>query len=335
MDLQLYEKKLKQETFWKAFLKSVQWTGILGMLGALFWWLLGLSNSWIILLLCLSCFGICFSIYYTRYRITLRDVASRIDELGLQERVITALELEGDDSYIAQRQREDTLKSLQSVDAKAVKIRFSLISLLVAITLGFCALGASAVPVLAEMGKIPTLSQLVQKEESVPHYKVEFSASKGGSIWGESSQIVYEGEQALAVMAVADYNYRFVQWSDGNTNPYRVVEPRSHLKLQAYFAEVEIYDPDNDKDNNPYPDDLPLPGKKEKDDNGTPNPNPNPSTDGNGRYDENNKYLDGEHNYQDDLGDATNDAKDSTNNNKNLTDRDKDIIDGYFDGIKN
>lgn len=335
MDLQLYEKKLKQETFWKAALKSIQWTGILGMLSALLWWLLGLSNSWIILLLCLSCFGICFVVYYTRYRITLKEVASRIDELGLQERVITALELEGDNSYIAQRQREDTLKSLQSVDAKAVKIRFSVISLLLAITLGVCALGTSAVPVLAEMGKIPTLPQLIQKEESVPHYKVEFSASKGGSIWGESSQIVYEGDVALAVMAVADHNYRFVEWSDGNTNPYRVVEPHSHVKLQAYFAEVEDHDPDKDNDNNPFPDDLPLPGDKNKDPGNNPTPSPNPSTDGNGRYDENNKYLDGEHNYHDDLEDAINDAKDTTNNNKNLNDKDKDIIDGYFDGIKN
>ena len=59
------------------------------------------------------------------------------------------------------------------------------------------------------------------------------------------------------------------------------------------------------------------------------------STDGNGSYDENNQYKDGEHNYKDDLKDAKQNAQDEVNNNGNLTPGDGDLIDGYFDGISN
>lgn len=336
IDLKKYQKQLKKEALLNSALISLRWTGLTLIICSIVWWCFGLSLIWLIPVIAAACYIVVFSLDYARRTPALKEVARRIDELGLEERVATAVELEGNESYIAKRQREDTEKALKKLNNTTLKIRVYVSTIILALIAIVCAGGSTAVPVLAYKGIIPTLPQIVgEKESAEKYYKVEFTASKGGSIWGEHSQIVYEGEIALAVMAVADHNYYFVEWSDGNTNPYRVVEPSSNMKLTAYFVSIDQYDPDDDNDNNPYPDDLPLIGDKEKDNNGIPNPNPNPSTDGNGRYDENNKYLDGEHNYKDDLDDAIDKAKDATNNNKNLDGGDRDIIDNYFDGIKN
>lgn len=336
IDLKAYQKQLKKEALLNAALASLRWTGLAIVICAIVWWCCGFGLIWVIPIIAAICFITIFIIEFIHRLPTLKEVARRIDELGLEERVATAVELKNDDSYIAKRQREDTEKALRDLNSPALKVRVRVVAIIIAIITAICACGFAAVSVLAYKGVIPTLPQMVrEKEVAAKCYKVEFIASKGGSILGEQIQLVYEGEQALAVMAVADNKYCFTRWSDGNTNPFRVIEPQSNIKLTAYFAVINDYDPDNDKDNNPYPDDLPLPGDKEKDDNGMPSPNPNPSTDGNGRYNENNKYLDGEHNYQDDLDDAIDKAKDTTNNDKNLDGGDRDIIDNYFNGIKN
>jgi hypothetical protein len=336
IDLKKYQKQLKKEALLNSALISLRWTGLTLIICSIVWWCFGLGLIWLIPIIAAAGYIVVFNLDYVRRSPALKEVARRIDELGLEERVATAIELEGNDSYIAKRQREDTEKALKKLNKTTLKMRIYISTIILTLVAIICAGGSTAVSVLAYKGAIPTLPQIIgEKEPTAKYYKVEFAANKGGSIWGERSQIVYEGETSLAVMAVADTNYYFTRWSDGNTNPFRIVEPQSNIKLIAYFAEVDNYDPDNDKDNNPYPNDLPLPGDKEKDNNGTPNPNPNPSTEGNGRYNENNKYLDGEHNYQDDLDDAIDKAKDTTNNDKNLDGGDRDIIDNYFNGIKN
>ena len=78
-----------------------------------------------------------------------------------------------------------------------------------------------------------------------------------------------------------------------------------------------------------------VPGDKSDKPNNTPQPSNKPSTEGNGSYNANNQYIDGEHNYQDGLGDAKGNAQDSVNNNGNLTPGEGNIIGDYFDGISN
>jgi hypothetical protein len=52
-------------------------------------------------------------------------------------------------------------------------------------------------------------------------YSLEYSAGDGGSIAGFAVQTVAEGSDGQGVIAVADTGYRFVRWSDGNTNAAR------------------------------------------------------------------------------------------------------------------
>ena len=53
--------------------------------------------------------------YYKKYKPTTKAIAMRVDALGLEERLLTMAELEGDDSYLAKRQREDALRAMETV----------------------------------------------------------------------------------------------------------------------------------------------------------------------------------------------------------------------------
>ncbi|MCH5164703.1 MAG: hypothetical protein J1F36_06790, partial [Clostridiales bacterium] len=55
-------------------------------------------------------------LYFKAFKPTTKKIASRIDSLGLEERLITMTELENDESYIAMRQREDAKAKLNEVN---------------------------------------------------------------------------------------------------------------------------------------------------------------------------------------------------------------------------
>lgn len=65
--------------------------------------------------------GCTLLLYFTVFKTTAEKTASRMDEMGLDERVITMLELQGTDSVIAQKQRADTQSVLQNVTPQKMK----------------------------------------------------------------------------------------------------------------------------------------------------------------------------------------------------------------------
>ncbi|NRT37527.1 NEW3 domain-containing protein [Clostridium beijerinckii] len=52
-------------------------------------------------------------------------------------------------------------------------------------------------------------------------YTLNYTAEAGGTIEGDSSQVVDEGSDGTTVTAVPDTGYHFVNWSDGKTNASR------------------------------------------------------------------------------------------------------------------
>lgn len=336
---QKYHKRMVKVSIVKATL-----IGLLAALAALFitaavCWFVGFKGIWLsVVLFVVVLAATAVTVYLVKYRPTTRSIARRVDELGLEERLITMTELEGDDSYIATRQRQDAMEALGKVSADFIKIAVSAALVIGVAVAAVCAQATTTVYALYNAGVIKSGVELVNPEhvEESKSFKVEYVAGKNGSLVGETKQTVYEGEDALAVMAVADKGYIFVGWSDGVTDAYRVDYAVSgKIKVTANFVQATDADPDNDEDNNPYPDDLPLPGDKSDKPNNTPQPSDKPSTDGNGSYNANNQYIDGEHNYPDGLGDAKGNAQDSVNNNGNLTPGEGNIIGDYFDGISN
>jgi hypothetical protein len=62
--------------------------------------------------------------------------------------------------------------------------------------------------------------QVFTSKFGVPH-TVSYVAGTGGSIEGSATQVVGDSSNATTVTAVASDGYRFVEWSDHNTNPSR------------------------------------------------------------------------------------------------------------------
>ncbi len=71
----------------------------------------------------------------------------------------------------------------------------------------------------------------------VPTYTLTYVAGEGGSIAGESVQIVRQSRDGTEVTAVPDPGYRFVVWSDGVTTASRTdTDVRADLTVVAEFA---------------------------------------------------------------------------------------------------
>jgi len=74
-------------------------------------------------------------------------------------------------------------------------------------------------------------------------YQVNYTAKDGGKIVGDADQVVEYGEDATQVTATPSVGFRFVKWSDSNSeNPVRCdTNIKSHILASAIF-ERESYD---------------------------------------------------------------------------------------------
>ena len=336
---QKYHKRMVSEGIQKASL-----IGLLAALAALFdtaavCWFVGFKGYW----LCIVVFIVVFiatalPVYLLKYRPTTKSIARRVDELGLEERLITMTELEGDDSYIATRQRRDAMESLGKVSADLIKIAVSAALIIGVVVAGVCAAGTTTVYALYNAGVIRSGVELLNPEANVVvnQYKVEYLATENGYINGYAEQTVYEGENSLAVTAVPDKGYVFAGWSDGYKDAFRIdYEVSSKIKVTAKFVKATDYDPANDDDFKPDPEDIPLPPSDDNKGGGPSKPSDRPSTDGDGKFNQNETVIDGEQNAGDHIGEATDNAQSDVNNNGNLTPGEGNLIGDYFDGISN
>ena len=74
-------------------------------------------------------------------------------------------------------------------------------------------------------------------------YTLNYEAEAGGTITGESSQMVNEGDNGSTVTAVADKGYHFVNWSDGKTSASRRdTNVSKDIDVKAIFeVDLSIY----------------------------------------------------------------------------------------------
>ena len=197
-------------------------------------------------------------VYFLRYRPSVKQIAQRIDGLGLEERMLTMTELEGDESFMARAQREDTRRALGTVSHMLIKMAIGA-SLIVPLVI-CCVLGAgmTTVDALYYADIIPSGLVTLTPEYTPSIYTVSYSVEEGGEgsvvyytgDWSEETPVseegdqVVEGEDAPAVYAVAARDWIFISWSDGVGDPYRhdtVVD--GDIFVQAIF---EPMDPDPD-----------------------------------------------------------------------------------------
>ena len=73
-------------------------------------------------------------------------------------------------------------------------------------------------------------------QAGVDTFTLEYAAGAGGSLTGDTSQVVAYGEDGTAVEAVPDLGFQFVDWSDGSTaNPRTDTNVTADVDVTANF----------------------------------------------------------------------------------------------------
>ena len=179
-------------------------------------------------------------LYFARFRPTVGQIARRVDRLGLEERMITMMELQEDDSFIATLQRENAKESLKEAGNKKLRLRLPKAALILATVSLLLGGGMTTVVGLAEQEIIPPGSELVNPEDPLAEYiAVSYVAGEGGEIDGETDQLLLPGEDAEPVVAIAEDGWMFVRWDDGGENPARQDRELSlGITFTAIFEEI-------------------------------------------------------------------------------------------------
>jgi len=312
-------------------------------------WYYGFDKLWVYAVVF---FGVALAayplFYFLKYRKSEKAVAQAIDALGLEERMLTMESLKGVDTYMARRQREDTMAALSQVSEKRLSLLLStalLACFAVALPLGA---GFTTVSALSANGILPSGKEVA---EGVPNkYTLSYTASEGGTLQGATQQYVAENTSGSYVIAEADEGYYFVKWSDGVKSNVRCDTPEGDdVKVKAIFESLSDYDPDesmldpknmgkgnnnsersekNDNDGPPSPSD----GSSDPDDQ---DPSNDPSNGaGGGAEDPSNIVIDGKTYYDGKVyDDAQKGSVDRANSDSNLTAKDKALIDDYYSAI--
>lgn len=356
-----YHKRIAREGIMKSLLYGLIVGSCALLVSSLVCWFFGFRGGlWLSIgLFVLGVTVTSFLLYFLKFRPTTKQIAVRVDALGLEERLLTMLELEGDDSYIATLQREDAIRAMGTVDSMLLKIVVS-VSLIVALTVSLVVglAGGTTISSLYYADAIPSGISLVKGEEEhftfVCNYSVGTGIDTGDIVlwtreWADGQEEatvvkepfeVTEGENAPAVYALPARGYIFVIWSDGVRSPYREdLAVSGSIDVSATFAYVgdfsaygdvsdKYYNLDGDGDGKPnYPDwleDLPEP----EPDSGAQQQEYNVPSDMS-----NAQIYDSNHYYGDFFNDAYQSMQDRLNSDSGISDEMKGYISDYMDNI--
>lgn len=287
-----FEMRYKKLTI-EALLKSL-FCGLIVAFGAIFvagsvFWIVGTRKLLLVIgilcgLLVLVTGGAGAIFYSTKFKPTVTSNARRIDSLGLDERAITMIEYQNDDSVIATLQRNDALQALSGVDKKAIRFKFSnRLFIALSITAVF-SIGMSVISSLSAAGLLPSMTEIVKQNQERPDYiPISYIVEEGGYIDGESDQLVLFGENAEPVVAVAEEGYSFEGWDDGYRKPTRTDKKIDHpLVLTAIFVPLDE-EGEDDGDNGESGENGEAPGEEEgESDSGESGDNPGENSGGSG-----------------------------------------------------
>lgn len=329
-----YYARLAKEGFIKSLLCGlIVGFSVLFVAAAAFWYI-GIKQFWILILAWLVATAAAIPVfYYGKFRPSKKEIARRIDDLGLEERILTMHHLENDTSYIAQKQREDAYAALNSVSANLIKFAISVPLIVIAAVSGVFGVGMTTVSALVKPG-----SEIVGEltAEPVKEYEVIYEAEDGGLIEGDMFQLVEAGKNATGVMAVAEEEWVFVEWSDGYTQPYREdLNIEKNLTFTAKFKQIEDGEPGEGEGDGEGEEAGDQPGQEE----GNPQPGkdgkPGDGQQGGGRNNSNTQIKDGKTYYGDEYENALGDALDEVSQDGDLSEDQRGVIGDYFDAIQN
>lgn len=317
-----YYNRLRKEGIIKALICSFIVGFAVNFLSAFVTWMVGFKGFWLPIVLGVFAIVVCTPIFYRKkFRPTTKEIARRIDKLGLEERIITMTELAKEQSYIALRQREDAEEKLQTVNAKHIRFRFSAAAVAAAAVAVVLGVSMTTVTTLSAQGIIPDGSSWfedIKPEPPVEYLTISYRAAEGGSILGEEEQTVARGGNSETVVATAEDGWRFDGWSDGASDPSRTdVNVQEEFVVTAQFVRVDEIAPAEEEGD--QPDDPPV----EMEPSGPPNAG--------GTYQDYNQVIDGETHYKEIYQEYYDLAMELLASDSELTPEQREIIEAYFD----
>lgn len=335
-----YYSKLRLEAIFKSAICGVSVGFAANLLAAIITFFTPVNGLWISLgVFAGVSVAAAFLFYFKKYRPNDEKNARRIDRLGLEERLITMVELDGDNSYIAKAQREDAQAVLATVAKSSIRFIIPKAVVVPAICLAVCASGMTTVTVLAENGVLKGGDEIIEemiKEKNTEYVAITYSVmnDEGGVIEGDEAQVVIKGTDAAPVTAVADEGFMFQQWSDGNTNPTRFDKAvNEDLEIFAVFVEVE--DPSEGEGGDGEGDEPGEPSDKEGDQGGGGNegpPNDNLMGGGSPKPDGSDNVNDGNTDYHGELDGAKENAS-GRGEGEGWGEGEGSIVGGYLGGL--
>jgi len=309
-----YHSRLVLEAVVKSALCGLTAGFLSNFIAAFVCWILSYENIWLSIGIGIGIalvFGV--AIYFLKFRPTTKDIARRVDKLGLEERLITMMELENDDSYIAKRQREDALIQLGKASHKALKMSVPISRISMGVVASIAGISMTVVSGVVEP---PFAGDAYPIEDMIT---VSYLVEDGGTIKGEEDQLLFKGENTSTVIAIPDEGWVFIEWDDGNTDPVRsdlnITEDRMFM---AIFEQIDENEGEGEGDGEGEPGDEAGDQPGEGDGEGEPgesgenggNGQGKPGGDGaGGKFEDKNQVIDGETFYRDVLDEYAEDAK--------------------------
>lgn len=339
---QKYYKKLSREGLIKAILNGLSIGAIVWFITSFIAWMVNPKLFWVGIVLFAGIAAVAsWLLYEKKYKPTTKAIARRVDDLGLEERLLTMLELENDESYIAQRQREDAQQALSKVDADMLKVIISSVTKILVSCLGVIALSMSSVSTLSYAGVLPSGKDVWHSLFGEPpiQYELTYTIDGQGQLVFEDGTIlksgetyivkVEEGQDSSEVRAVSAAEWVFIEWLDGFQYPTRTERSvDKSMTLTVVFTEISgsagngnAMDMPNDLP--PVEDGKPITA-----------PSKDPADTYGGTYEPSNQIIDDKTYYGDEYDAAYDKIQEELEQDGEILEDQKDITAGYLGGIK-
>ncbi len=315
--------KLRFESWFNSFLISAIIGLFAGFASALVTWFLDFDGVVLSIFIAVAtCVLLTPVFYFAKYRPDVVKNARRLDRLGLEERLVTMVEYETDESYIAKMQREDAKASLNRLESSRIKLSISKVAMILLIVSGSLFVTMNCMEALGEAGILPGGDALVEAiipEEQIKYFEVVYDVDGGGYIYGEAEQLVPEGGQTTEIVAVADDGWEFVEWEDGYKKPARYDKNITEdvIFIAVFTQTGDDGNPSDQQDPNGDPNDKPSDrpnqnqenqdsqenqeNQENNDNQQTQDESDQPTNKGGSKYQEANQVIDGETYYKDAL----------------------------------
>ena len=333
-----YYARLSKEGFIKSLLCGLGVAAGVLCVVAFGLWMSGAKGFWIAIIAWAAALFIATPLFYfVKFRPTTKEMAKRVDMLGLEERILTMTELEGDDSFIAMKQREDAKNALAKVNASLLKFAVSVPLIIAVCAVTVLGSGLTTVSALADAGVIQPGKDILD-DGKVEFVDVVYSVDDDmhGFIEGDFIQRVEKGGDCVGVLAVAEDGWVFKKWSDGLEEPFRQdMKVAADVEFVAIFQELgEEKEEEQDKEGEPDTDGMKQEEPTDSKNNSKLNDKGKGDGSGSVKWNPSNQVLDNKTYYGDLYDDAKKNGIDKISQNGDIPKEGKDIVSGYIKGIE-